>query len=100
MASLNNYDSGANNSLSENDDSSDSPASATAAVVVAKPTRHCFSAVMSGYARHGQTERVEALLADLQRLYEATGDRDTGFVPTVTTFNSIVCFVGSRNLVW
>ena len=96
VASLNNYDSNSgsssdsNNSLSENDavDSSDSPASTTSAVVVAKPTRHCFSAVMSGYARRGQTERVEALLADLQRLYEATGD--TGFVPTVTTFNSVL----------
>jgi len=56
--------------------------------VVVYPTHHCFSAVMTGYARRCQTERVETLLGDLQRLHDAT--QDARFLPTIATFNSVL----------
>lgn len=54
-----------------------------------KPTRHCFSAVMSGYANRGKLAQVEELLLGLQNLYQRSGG-DPLLSPTVATFNSVL----------
>jgi pentatricopeptide repeat protein len=53
-----------------------------------KPGRHCFSAVMSGYAQRGKPEKVQSLLELLQNLYDRS-DSDKLFQPTQPTFNSV-----------
>jgi pentatricopeptide repeat protein len=54
-----------------------------------KPTRHWFSAVMSGYADRGRLTDVERLLRTMQSLYE-TSRGDPLLCPTTATFNSIL----------
>lgn len=54
-----------------------------------KPSRHCFSAVMSGYADRGQPENVEQLLGELQTLYQSSGG-DPLLYPTTAVFNSVL----------
>jgi pentatricopeptide repeat protein len=54
-----------------------------------KPTRHWFSAVMSGYADRGRLADVERLFCTMQSLYE-TSRGDPLLCPTTATFNSIL----------
>jgi hypothetical protein len=54
-----------------------------------KPTRHCFSAVMAGYADRGRLADVERLLLSMQSLYETSGG-DPLLYPTTATFNSVL----------
>jgi hypothetical protein len=57
---------------------------------IVKPTRHCFSAVTTGYAKRGDLVKVQDLLLQLQSLYHASGRRDPLLYQSAATFNSVL----------
>lgn len=68
---------------------------------VVVPTRHLFSAVMSGFARRGDYHQVAQLLERLQNLYDTCPNENDKalLLPTATTLNSVLeAYVQKRTL--